>query len=351
MIFLGDFASANGYFPEILHYTKRQNVVLNLEGPICFKDMEKGLYSVPSVIDKFKEQNVTAVSISNNHTMDNEENFTKTLSVLERENIQYFGGGRNIIEAVRPAMLSENGIKVYLLGVGWKIISCKGATKNKAGVNLINENRLLQEIAKLKENEKKARIILCPHWNYELERFPQPMHRELALKAIDAGADLIVGTHPHCVGGIEIYKSKYIFYSIGNWWITRNYFYKGKLNYPGYSDLEFAVEYNPETADVLIHQLKLNLQTQTLNYISTAAKIDDGEIRRLSLFTGYNQKQYIEWFKKNRIKNKLLPVFVSESKKLENELKNVWIFIRVKILQFCYMFKKTKQSSLEKCKC
>ena len=71
-------------------------------------------------------------------------------------------------------------------------------------------------IENTRKNYPNAKIITLPHWNYELELYPQPMHRELARLMVDAGAEGVFGHHPHCVNGIEYYKDAPIVYSLGN---------------------------------------------------------------------------------------------------------------------------------------
>ena len=68
-------------------------------------------------------------------------------------------------------------------------------------------------------------IAVYPHWGIEKFRYPEPADRNLAHRIIDAGADIIVGHHPHIIQPIEIYKGKYIIYSIGNFILPQTVYY------------------------------------------------------------------------------------------------------------------------------
>ena len=91
-------------------------------------------------------------------------------------------------------------------------------------------------------NYNEHRIIVLPYWNYELEKYPMPAHGILAQKLIDLGVYAVVGHHPHCVQGIELYAGKPIVYSLGNWFIPQKGYMDKKLQFPEYAKMELGFE-------------------------------------------------------------------------------------------------------------
>lgn len=139
---------------------------------------------------------IEAVNLANNHTYDYlEEGFVDTKNALDKANIPYFGYDDYKIMEI-------NGIKIGLAGLsGWDEESAK--------------NNTLKAIEYFKENNTHL-IIMTYHWGIEREYEQNSTQENIARFAIDNGADLIIGHHPHVLQGIEEYNGKYIVYSLGN---------------------------------------------------------------------------------------------------------------------------------------
>lgn len=140
---------------------------------------------------------VEAANLANNHSFDyGQKSYEDTIAALEAEGIISFG-------YERTAVMDIKGVKVGLAGVYElaKHINCK--------------QDLLDNIASLKEQGAQI-IIVSFHWGQEKENVPNDVQIELAHTAIDHGADLVLGHHPHVLQGIEEYKGKNIVYSLGN---------------------------------------------------------------------------------------------------------------------------------------
>ncbi len=176
----------------------------NLEGPIGNADSEikkkhmQFLFS-PNFLKPLKKR-FEILGLANNHILDfGEDGFIQTKELLKKENILSFGNIKN----------QKNDLSIIL-------------KKNKIKVGLIGYNLLFAENNSLIINEiKKLKmicdfIILFPHWGNEYEKQPSEKQQNAAKIYIDAGADLIIGSHPHVIQPIEIYKNKVIFYSLGN---------------------------------------------------------------------------------------------------------------------------------------
>lgn len=140
---------------------------------------------------------VEAANLANNHSFDyGQKSYEDTIAALEAEGISSFG-------YERTAVMDIKGVKVGLAGV-YELaehINCK--------------QDMLDSIASLKEQGAQI-IIVSFHWGQEKENVPNDVQVELAHAAIDNGADLVLGHHPHVLQGIEEYKGKNIVYSLGN---------------------------------------------------------------------------------------------------------------------------------------
>lgn len=140
---------------------------------------------------------VEAANLANNHSFDyGKKSYEDTITALEAEGISSFG-------YERTAVMDIKGVKVGLAGV-YELaehIDCK--------------QDLLDNIASLKEQGAQI-IIVSFHWGQEKENVPNDVQVELAHAAVDNGADLVLGHHPHVLQGIEEYKGKNIVYSLGN---------------------------------------------------------------------------------------------------------------------------------------
>ncbi len=140
---------------------------------------------------------VEAVNTANNHSHDyGDISHTDTIAALDSENIINFGYDKTQVVDIK-------GVKVGLVGIN--------EVDNRTG----SAEPLKANIQKVK-NEGAELIIVIFHWGYELHEAPSENQRMLGHLAIDEGADLVCGHHPHTLQGIEQYKGKNIVYSLGN---------------------------------------------------------------------------------------------------------------------------------------
>lgn len=151
----------------------------------------------PSYVEILKEGSIEAVSIANNHSRDYlEEGYQDTINTLEDADVGYFGYEHKYLEDIR-------GIKVGL-----------------AGFYFMKETEELKENIKTSiedlRNEGADIVILMCHWGIEKDNYPNSIQRNIAHYSIDKGADLVLGTHPHVLQGVEEYKGKNIVYSLAN---------------------------------------------------------------------------------------------------------------------------------------
>lgn len=157
-----------------------------------------------------------AVSVANNHSGDyGPEAFRETLSQLRAAGVPYFGGGQNLREAHAPLLLEKRGIKIALLGYDEYHPRSFEAGPDHPGVAWAEDEQVILDIARAR---RAGAHLVLPffHWGWENEPAPSARQRELAHRLIDAGADAIIGAHPHVTQGAEMYRGKPIIYSLGN---------------------------------------------------------------------------------------------------------------------------------------
>ena len=170
-----------------------------------------------------------------------QEGFLDTLDLLKENNLHVIGAGKNIAEARKPAILDCNGTKIAFLGYNSVVAPKSEADVDKPGCAPVRASttyeqvdwqpgtppRIItaahkQDLSAMVEDVRKAKeqadlVVMSIHWGVHLIPAVIAMYQfEVGHAAIDAGADLILGHHPHILKGIEIYKGAPIFFSIGN---------------------------------------------------------------------------------------------------------------------------------------
>lgn len=243
-------------FARIAHVLKQGDVVVgNLEGtlsnrgePILGK-IEVGsrhLRSAPDNISALTSAGFNAMVLANNHNMDyGPEGLFQSIEILDRAGIVHNGGGRNLAEAHKVGIIERNGVKVALLSytsiyppAGYAaepdkpgLATIKVHTSYQAPENVLyqpgypsiittipdptDEDMMVNDVKKARQEADL--VLVAFHWgvSWGYGRVVG-YQKELGRAAIDAGADLIMGAHPHRLLGMEIYKGKLICYSMGN---------------------------------------------------------------------------------------------------------------------------------------
>lgn len=161
------------------------------------------------------------VSLANNHASDyGTVSLTDTIDVLNGIDMPFVGAGRNLEEAVKPVYFVANGMKIAILSATqierMENPSTKGATENSPGVfRCLNVERLLEEIRKAKQISDF--VIVYIHWGTESTDEIDWAQKEQAPKIAEAGADLIIGDHPHVLQPVGYCGSVPVIYSLGNY--------------------------------------------------------------------------------------------------------------------------------------
>jgi poly-gamma-glutamate capsule biosynthesis protein CapA/YwtB (metallophosphatase superfamily) len=154
-------------------------------------------------------------TLANNHTMDfGKDALINTMRTLDTLGIGHCGAGVSYSESKKPALFTKDGITFAFLGYSCTFPKEFWARHDSAGTCSPNESDMVESIRACKKIADYT--IASFHWGQELRDTPKDYQIYLAHLAIDAGADLILGHHPHILQGMEIYKNRLIIYSLGN---------------------------------------------------------------------------------------------------------------------------------------
>ena len=158
-----------------------------------------------------------ALALANNHSGDfGREAFAEMLGLLKQADLGQFGGGHNLSEAHTPLILERKGLRIALLGYSEFMPRSFEADYNAPGVAWSEDEHVVADIKKARTIYKADLVIPVMHWGWENELSANTRQRQLAKTMIDAGADAVIGGHPHVTQDIEHYRGKPIIYSVGN---------------------------------------------------------------------------------------------------------------------------------------
>lgn len=239
-------------------FAKDDLTVVNLEGPLTTSDTigvdKKFVFKGdPDYVNILTKGSVEAADTANNHSRDyGVQGLSDTKQVVSAAGITVFG-------EKDPAIREVRGIKVGLVGV-YELPYLKDC-----------EGTMISDMENLKAQGADL-LIVCFHWGIEGQHRPDGNQTYLARSAIDHGADLVIGHHPHVLQGIETYKGRQIVYSLGNFC--------------------FGGNKNPSDKDSMIYQ-----QTFTFQPAVTGGKVPsisastssptDGKAKNISDYTSY----------------------------------------------------------------
>ena len=172
----------------------------------------------PSYVKIFQEMGIDVVTLANNHALDyGKEALSDTFQTIDGAGIGYVGAGDSKERAAEPYVTELGGKTFGFLAasrvipeVGWNI------ENQQPGLLCTYDSEALCEA--IRETKKSCDyVVVYVHWGIERENTPQDYQRQLGKAYIDAGADMVIGSHPHVLQGIEYYNGKPIVYSLGNY--------------------------------------------------------------------------------------------------------------------------------------
>lgn len=212
-----DYIFKNLHGQENRFFQGTHMLMANLEGPFAKERIQTSKTIAfrfdPILAAQLKSYNFDAFSLANNHAYDmGRSNVSGTRQILAQNNLNYFGDEYN-----------QGSQYTYIAGEDQNLpfkIAFIGLNRTEGEIDM-NKVKIAIEDAK----NKAKFIIVNIHWGEEYHRLSNRQQQDLAHQLIDWGTDVIIGHHPHVVQEVEVYKGKYIFYSLGNF-IFDQYFSK-----------------------------------------------------------------------------------------------------------------------------
>lgn len=245
--------------------------ICNLESPILppkTTPIKNRIYQSEDVPEFLKKVGFNLVTLANNHIFDyGQDGFLHTISTLRKNQIGYCGAG-TYKDAYQVKVINIKNYKIGFLPLSFasKTGSFDEYRKTGLGYAYINSVQVPHIIWNSKSHVDK--LIILPHDGIEYIDIPTPELRLLYYSFIDHGADAVIGCHPHCPQGWEIYKNKPILYSLGN------FFFNSKKSPDSFTDLPYW--YNGLAAILVINNNEINLQCiPTLNHRNRLLMLDN----------------------------------------------------------------------------
>jgi poly-gamma-glutamate synthesis protein (capsule biosynthesis protein) len=158
-----------------------------------------------------------AVTLANNHSGDfGREAFAQMLGLLRQAGLAQAGGGMNLSQAHTPWMVERQGLRIAILSYNEFMPRSFEAGHNAPGVAWSEDEQVVDDIRKARQIHRADLVIPIMHWGWENERVANARQRQLARLMIEAGADAVIGGHPHVTQDIEHIQGKPVIYSVGN---------------------------------------------------------------------------------------------------------------------------------------
>ena len=180
--------------------------------------------SKPENVTILDDMGVDVVSLANNHAYDyGAEALADSIDILNEAKVPFAGAGKNIEEAMKPVYFVANQKRIAIVSASQierlDNPDTKEATETTPGVlRTLNPEKCVSVIEEAENNSDF--VVVYVHWGSENTDLVEASQRDLAAKYVEAGADLIIGDHPHCLQGIDYIEDVPVFYSLGNFWFN-----------------------------------------------------------------------------------------------------------------------------------
>lgn len=232
------------------HFRGADLTICQLEATLSNKgavrtDVRNPVHRVPPEnVDALLSAGINIVSFAGNNNLDyGLEAFFDTIELLKRNNIMVVGAGKNLSEARSPVYLTAKDTTIAFVNFCSLLRDGYAATSSRGGISplrvytfyepleniyeqpgspsrtitMMDHNDLKEALDSIKKAKEQSDIVVASfHWGVHFTHDLAIYQPDLAYAAIEAGADIVLGTHPHCLQAIDVYKGKYIFYSLGN---------------------------------------------------------------------------------------------------------------------------------------
>jgi len=211
--------------------------IMNLEGPAAEKNLQFRIQKTgphiindPEIFPVLKKLNIDLVTLANNHLMDyGPQGLSDTIRNCRQNSINTVGAGICLKEAQAPFIFEKGSVKLAELNFAEN--EWASASDNDPGTNPLNIIENVRQIKRAKETCDLVLVIV--HGGHELYPLPNPQMVSLYRFYAESGASAVIGHHPHCISGYEVFQGTPVFYSLGNFLFTmrssRDMWYTGLL--------------------------------------------------------------------------------------------------------------------------
>lgn len=215
-----DVGDTSGIFDEIKDLLSQTDYsIVNFESAVTtaysklIKKAGPGMHCTAKAVELLKKTGFNAVTLANNHFRDyGDEGVNNTVQELKKNDIEYFGGGKNIDEAERTFFKDVNGNMLAFISVCEHEFSIASSTRGGAApLDVIDVSRRIKEAKKQVDF-----VIVIVHGGNEHYQLPSPRLKKTYRYFVEMGADAVINHHQHCFSGYEVYDGKPIFYGLGN---------------------------------------------------------------------------------------------------------------------------------------
>lgn len=303
VLVVGDLAMTNSFTNRRLVddsvnelFQKVDCRIVNLEAPVTdcsFKITKTGPHlkaDRESTRALLRNLNVDVLTLANNHILDyGEQGVFDTLEFCHKNNMKTVGAGKNIAMAIETLYLEVRERKIAI--VNFAENEWASATSKSAGANPMNTIDNVEQIKNAKRNADFVFVII--HGGHEYYNLPNPRMQKQYRFYAELGADIIIGHHPHCISGYEIYKGVPIYYSLGNFLFTRNSSFED-----WYLGLALEIRMHGKEFTMKLHPVQQNKQSFKLTLLQGEKK--DQVLRRVDEYSSIIHKPDIllsEWEK------------------------------------------------------
>ena len=302
LIFAGDVLFANAFKsnydaggiekviePQLLQELQDADIfMVNNEFPFSnrgepMEDKQFTFCCDPKYVKALNEMGVDVVSLANNHTLDyGREALSDTFAALDGAGILYGGAGDSAERAKQVQVIEVHGKKYGFIAVSRVVPTADWKVENAVpGLFSCYDTTALVEVIK-EARETCDYVAVYPHWGVEYQAYPDANQTQIAKACIDAGADVVVGSHTHCLQGVSYIDGKPVFYSLGNFIfgqsIDRSAMLEVTIDAAGRASYRFVPVY---AAGGVTYPAEGGQAESVLNYldgISEAAVASDGTV-------------------------------------------------------------------------
>lgn len=279
LLFGGDFCPIRRYEEKILNgepifspalereLSKKDFFIVNLESPLCNDICNPKLHNGGMGCDgritaHLKKFHIDAVGLANNHILDKTGvGVLRTVELLNQNGIIYGGAGSNLKKASEMIIFDKNGFRIGIWALAEKELNV--ATDDSPGSSFFHPELNVLEIPRLRE---QVDFLVCfIHAGHEFMLTPSPRIRKAYRSFIEAGADTVIGHHPHVPQGYEQYHKGWIFYSLGNLVFDSPYVSSYAETDHGYLVKMKIGRHNIFDIDIIPYHLRTNIMVEELS--------------------------------------------------------------------------------------